>query len=156
MAPHTVSTCRPENEEESSHIATLRGELPDGSRASGCDTRNAVPGKYADLPPFTPAAYANPLPCGESVMPPSAEVVVPSKEKARMGVDGGVRVMVPVTVAEMEGDEVADADGVDDGVFDDVGDGTVPSAYSLPSMAPTYSVPSAPIVGEDHKREPIV
>ena len=50
-------------------------------------------------------------------------------------------------------------DGVVVGVLDDVGDETAPtdpSAYSLPSMAPTYRVPSAPIVGEDHRREPIV
>ena len=59
--------------------------MPDGSTVSACETRYAFPGKDAACPPFTPTAYVNPVPCAVSVVPPSADVVVPSKGKERMG-----------------------------------------------------------------------
>ena len=53
--------------------------MPDGSTARGCDARYTAPGKDAACPPFTPATYVSPVPCAVSVVPPPADVVVPSK-----------------------------------------------------------------------------
>ena len=79
-----MNTWRATNEVAFIHIDTLRGELPDGSTARGCDARYAVPGKDAASPPFTPVTYENPVPCAVSVVPPSADVVVPSNWNERI------------------------------------------------------------------------